>query len=64
MDIENWIIKEQDRNIKNLQSEIEKMRISKEIKEHRLKEYLTELNYHINESLRLKDEIRKLLGIS
>jgi hypothetical protein len=62
MDIDNWIIKEQDRNIEKLILQVEKLKKEKDIINHELIKHLTEINYHINEMLKLKEKIRKLIG--
>ena len=62
MDIDNWIIKEQDRNIQKLELQIEKLTTQLDIIKHELKEHLIDINYHINEMLKLKEELRKLMN--
>ena len=58
--IDNFTIEQQDRDIIELEQQLERIKLRVQIKEERMRECLIEMTYHINELLKLKEELRRL----
>ena len=62
--IDNYIIEKQERDIEELERELEQIKLKVGIKDFRIKDHLIDMTFHLNELLKLKEEIRKLLIIN